>query len=100
MGQEPHCNGADLVIDLGGAVQVDPIKFTFKAPGPQRLKLEFDVLLSSFAFKFNLRRYTSVGRSAWATTGGGARFGGMGLHSSTSQLNLSRVGHINPPYTP
>jgi len=42
----------------GRAVQVDPINSTFKAPGTNRLKLEFDDLLSSFAFNFNLRRYT------------------------------------------
>ena len=44
--------------DNGRAVQVDPIKPTLKAPGTKRLKLKYDELLSSFAFKFNLRRYT------------------------------------------
>jgi len=38
-------------------VQVDPIKPTLKAPGIKRLKLEYDVLLSNFALKFNLRRF-------------------------------------------
>jgi hypothetical protein len=42
-------------------VQVDPVKPTSKAPGTKRLKLkaklEYHKLLSSFAFKFNLRRY-------------------------------------------
>jgi len=33
----------------------------------------------------------------WKKRGGG---GGRGLHSSTSQLNLSRVGHKKTPYTP
>jgi hypothetical protein len=28
-----------------------------KAPGTERLKLKYDGLFSSFAFKFNLRRY-------------------------------------------
>ena len=37
-----------------------PIEATLKAPGIKRLKLELDVLISSFAFKFNLRRYTLV----------------------------------------
>jgi hypothetical protein len=41
----------------GSAVQVDPIKSTFKAPATKRLKLKRDALLSDFAFKFNLRRY-------------------------------------------
>jgi hypothetical protein len=38
-------------------VQVDPIKPKLKAPGTKRLQLEFDKLLSSFAFKFILHRY-------------------------------------------
>jgi len=38
------------------AVQVEPMKPMLKAPG-KRLKLTYDKLLSSFAFKFNLRRY-------------------------------------------
>jgi len=38
-------------------VQVDPVKPTLKAPGTQRLKVECDETLSSFAFNFNLRRY-------------------------------------------
>jgi len=41
-------------------VQVEPIKPTLKAPGPQRLKLNCDVLLSTSAFKLNLRRYIKV----------------------------------------
>ena len=56
--------------DDGRAVQVDPMKPTLKAPGPQRLKLEFDGMLSNFAFTFNLRRYTMA---RWAGNGGGAR---------------------------
>jgi len=45
---------------LGMAVQVDPIKPTLKASGTKRLKLKHCKLLSSFAFKFNLRRCSSV----------------------------------------
>ena len=44
----------------GGAVQVDPMKPKLKAPGTKRLKRTFDVLVSKFAFKFNLRRYNVV----------------------------------------
>ena len=40
--------------------QVKPIKPALKAPGTKRLKLKYDELPSSFAFNFNLRRY-SVG---------------------------------------
>jgi hypothetical protein len=43
-------------------VRVDPIKPTLKAPGTIRLKLHYDKLLSTFAFKFYLRRYTKGGR--------------------------------------
>jgi len=42
----------------GRAVQVDPVKPTLKAPGTNLLTLKCDEPLSSFAFKFNLRRYT------------------------------------------
>jgi len=35
------------------------IKSTLKAPGTKRLKLDFNQLLSIFAFKFNLRHYTT-----------------------------------------
>ena len=43
----------------GRAVQVDPIKSMLTALGTKRLKLKFGELLSSFAFKFNLRRYST-----------------------------------------
>ena len=60
------------------------MKPVLKAPGTMLLKLRYDEPLSNFAFNFNLRRYISAGdrsgtgRSAWATTGGGARFGSGG----------------------
>jgi hypothetical protein len=41
-------------------VQVDPIKPELKPPGTERLTLKCDKLLSSFAFNFNLRRYTTA----------------------------------------
>jgi len=46
------------VMRPGEAVQVDPIKPTLTAPGTKRLKLKYDKPLSSFAFNFNLRRYS------------------------------------------
>ena len=48
-----------VVLLLGKAVQVDPIKPkpTLKPPGTKRLKLQCVELLSTSAFKFNLRRY-------------------------------------------
>jgi hypothetical protein len=33
------------------------MKLKLKPPGTKRLKLKFDILLSTYAFKFNLRRY-------------------------------------------
>ena len=33
------------------------MKTKSKAPGTKRLKLKYDILLSRFAFNFNLRRY-------------------------------------------
>ena len=41
-------------------MQVDPIKPMLTPPGTKHLKLNCDILLSKFAFKFNLRRYSSV----------------------------------------
>ena len=38
------------------------MKLKFKLPGNKRLKLKRDGLLSKFAFKFNLRRYTMVAK--------------------------------------
>jgi len=39
-------------------VQVDHIIPNSKPPATKRLKLKCDVLLSTSAFKFNMRRYT------------------------------------------
>jgi hypothetical protein len=44
----------------GWAVQIDPIELKLKPPGSKLLKLRCDVLLSNFAFKFNLRRHSTV----------------------------------------
>ena len=38
-------------------MQVDPIKPKLRPPGTKRWKANCDVLLSTSAFKFNLRRY-------------------------------------------
>ena len=43
------------------------MKSKLKAPGTKRSKLKFDHLLSSFAFNFNLRRYSQANKFAsWA----------------------------------
>jgi len=53
---------AARLASLGRAVQVDPVKPVLKPPGIKHLELKYDVLLSTFAFTFNLRRYP------WAPT--------------------------------
>jgi hypothetical protein len=51
----------------GRAVQVDPMKLTFKASGSKRLTLKHGELLSNIAFDFNLRYYTTARSTAcWA----------------------------------
>jgi hypothetical protein len=45
----------------GKVVQVDPIKPTLEPPGTKRVETKTDILVSNFAIKFNLRRYTKVG---------------------------------------
>jgi hypothetical protein len=54
--------GAFAAVAIGRAVQVDPMKPKLKSPGTMRLKLTCEILLSTSAFKFNLRRYTSGAR--------------------------------------
>ena len=41
-------------------MQIDPIKPKLKPPRSKLLKLNCDVLLSKFGFKFSLRRYNSA----------------------------------------
>jgi hypothetical protein len=43
--------------------RLTPFKTTLKTPGTKRLKPEYEELISNFAFKFNLRRYTEAGES-------------------------------------
>ena len=54
-------------------MQAHPIKPALKPPGSKRLKLECDILLSNFASKFSLRRYSKgKGKGAAGAGGGGA----------------------------
>jgi len=80
---------------LGKTVQVDPIKPRLKAPVSKSLKLKYDELLSNVASKFNLRRYNLAGVEMSLHP----LMSGRGLHSSTSQLNLSLFGYTSgfPP---
>ena len=81
----------------GRAVQVDPIKPTLKPTGNKRLKLKCDTLLSTSAFKSNLRRYTlaAVVRQAAACLSSGGHLhylgtGSAGILGGVGQLE-SRV---------
>jgi hypothetical protein len=71
------------------------MKPKLKPPGTKRLILRYNVLLSTSAFKFSLRRYNAENVHAVIVTSGCDRgpiaFCGRGSHSSTFQLNLSRI---------
>jgi hypothetical protein len=69
-------------------VQVDSIKPELMHAWFHHLKLICDEPLSKVAFNLNLRRYTM--NDAVNKTGSSKL--GRGLHSSTSQLTLSRFG--------
>jgi hypothetical protein len=71
------------------------MKPELKPLGTKRLKLNCDILLSTSALKFNLRRYT-VGRADVCERGVNRTAGGRGFHPSTYQLNLSHFGRLNP----
>jgi hypothetical protein len=76
-------------------VQVGPIKPTLKAPGIKRLQLKCDEPLSIIAFNLKMRRYTKA-RPQHSRLLLHVRRAGRGLHSSTSQLNLSRFYQRHP----
>ena len=71
-------------------MQVDPIKPKLKPPGTKRLKLNCDIVLSTPAFKFNLRRYIVVEGTLNVFQ---KNEPGRGLHSFPFQLNLSCSVH-------
>ena len=59
----------------GRAVQVESMNPTLKAPGYERLKLEYEKLLPKFAFDYNLRCYTGnrgTTSSGWSPARRGA----------------------------
>ena len=83
----PHGKGSGG--GRGRAMQVDPMKPKLKLPGTKRLKPRCDTLLSTHAFNFSLRRYTVAQAYTNYLMHGVTH--GRGLHTSTSQLNLSRI---------
>jgi len=65
-----------------------------KPPGTKHLKLECGILLSTFAFKFNLRRCHVVYEDRVVLfCAPGVAATGRGLHSFPFQLNLSSSVH-------
>ena len=79
--------GADAA-QRGRAVQVDPMKPKLKPPGAKRLKLNCDTLLSTSAFRFNLRRYNvALDELRRAQT-----LAGMGRHA---QCGATRYGALH-----
>jgi hypothetical protein len=73
-------------------VQVDPIKPTMKALGTKRLNLKTYKLLSSFAFGFDLRRYTEEGSVAGGD-GGGDVIGAGGGRGAGRAVPQQAGGH-------
>ena len=69
------------------------MKPKLKPPGTKRLKLKCDILLSTSAFKFNLRRYIVPFAGVGAEDAFDIVLDGRALHSPTFQLILSRSGH-------
>jgi len=66
----------------GRPVQVDPIKPVLKPPGSMLLTLKCDALLSTSAFKFNLRRDT-LATAVEVFSTGGAGGGALGAGAYT-----------------
>ena len=81
---------AATMVGRGRLTLSNPI---LKAPGTKRLKLKHDKLLSSFAFKFNLRRYTML---AAANAAAAAEAAHAGAHPDTLSRFKSASAAHNP----
>jgi hypothetical protein len=68
------------------------MKPMFKPPGTKLLKLKCDILLSSFAFKFNLRRYTLRAANAALED----RTDAVSDRASTNQRRLAVFERMEP----
>jgi hypothetical protein len=84
---------------LGRAVQVDPIKPKLKAPGTKHLKLKCDMLLSTFAVKFNLRQYTwDTDKGKWRAV---CKVGRCRLKPADTQVESEMISFMpEPPCAP
>ena len=78
-------------LDLGKAVQVEPMQPMLKTPGTERLKLEYNEPPSNFAFKFYLRRYT-LGGTRWRCGATGGTAGGRTPANSSGRPRLGLRG--------
>jgi hypothetical protein len=80
-------------------VQVDPVNPMLKPPGIKLLKPKCDKLLSTFAFKLNLRRYIEVsgGSSGVALP---SMYGGGAGAATMSAGGMAAAGAGPPPDLP
>ena len=78
-------------------MQVDSIKPTLTAHGTTRSKLKYDILLTNFGFKFNMRRYCEDVKSSLGRVEVGVQelIGGAG-----SNIQLSAVSFFRTPASP
>jgi hypothetical protein len=68
------------------------MKPMLEPPETKHLKLKCDILLSTYAFKFNLRRYTPVGAGA----GGARRRHPCQRHGKAVQVDSIKLTLIAP----
>jgi hypothetical protein len=73
-------------------VQVDPIKYKLKAPGTNLLALNFDELLSTFAFKVDLSHHTKEREEARAAELTAVR--AAGLKHKTLVTSSAALKHL------
>ena len=74
-------------------MQVEPIQFMLTAPGTERLKLKYDIVLSNFAFNFNLRRYVTVKSATMASV-----FTYMSAEVDDGEPSVTAVVKMDAPY--
>ena len=70
------------------------MKPMLKPPGTRHLKLKCDILVSTFAFKFNLRRYTTVAVAAGVAGFDSIMVGRCGLTVSKSAFKAPMVSAL------
>jgi len=70
-------------------VQVDSIEPTLKAPKTKRFKQKHDELLSTFAFKFNLRRFSKWRCSSASTAAKDAAEAAVAATEATKEATVA-----------